>query len=92
MCLYILLANECGCFGPLYADASVDCPLVMAQLNRINDQESWNDDTVNQVPFTVSEQCLPGWHNTLVVRSYSYCYQWWTDCPSIHAPFAPFQR
>lgn len=88
MCGYILLANPCGCFGPLVSDTS--CSNIFGELERINTYEAWEPDMAGKPPFQLPDECLPGWHNTKIIPSRSYCPQYWLRCPAVLDPERPF--
>jgi hypothetical protein len=88
MCRYIVLTNICGCHGPPWADPDEICPLIMQQINRINEPEAWEGDAVNQIPYQDPPPCVMGWHNLTIVTSNVPCDR--VDCPAIIKP-APCQ-
>lgn len=85
MCRHILLANPCGCWGPIYADPTEVCPFVMQQINRINDPEAWEGGADGQLPFELPEACRPGWHNVVIVASGVPCSDL-SACPATTNP------
>lgn len=90
MCRYILLVNICGCYGPPWADPDEICPLLMQQINRINEPEAWEGDAVNQIPFQYPPECEMGWRNNVtIVASNGHCGR--ADCPALIKP-APCQQ
>ncbi|KAJ4195153.1 hypothetical protein NW755_002572 [Fusarium falciforme] len=88
MCGYILLVNLCGCYGGFEFDTS--CDRIFEELNRINDADAWGSDTINELPFSFPNECVPGWHNTRFIMTYGVCCsQWWSNCPSVTVPGYP---
>lgn len=81
MCQYILLLNICGCYGPPWSDPDEICPLIMQQINRINEPEAWEGDAVNQIPFQDPAPCKMGWHNVTVFPTNVPCGH--AACPVI---------
>ena len=88
MCGYVLLANMCGCYGPLVCDIS--CSLIMQELDRINQPEAWDQKGINELPFRFPSECEPGWHNTRTVYSDVLCRRYWAQCPALISPDRPF--
>ncbi|RMJ16155.1 hypothetical protein CDV36_004174 [Fusarium kuroshium] len=88
MCGYILFVNLCGCYGGFEFDTS--CHRIFEELNRINDADAWGPDTINELPFSFPDECVPGWHNTRFIMTYGVCCsQWWSNCPSVTVPGYP---
>lgn len=88
MCGYVLLANMCGCYGPLMCDSS--CERILQELSRINHAEAWDEKGIHELPFHLPEECMPGWHNTRAVYSDEFCKRYWIQCPTIVVPEWPF--
>ncbi|KAH8669992.1 hypothetical protein BGZ61DRAFT_113313 [Ilyonectria robusta] len=88
MCGYVLFVNLCGCYCGLECETS--CPLILEELNRINDPESWTPDNINDLPFDFPDICIPGWHNTRLISTHRVCSpRWWFNCPSVANPSHP---
>uniref|UniRef100_A0A0B7JY03 Uncharacterized protein n=1 Tax=Bionectria ochroleuca TaxID=29856 RepID=A0A0B7JY03_BIOOC len=88
MCQYLLYYNRCGCYGPLVAGDS--CDIIIEQLNRINELESWVGEGINDLPFDFPEDCLPNWHNTTIISSGVFCPGYFNDCPATRDPNHPY--
>lgn len=88
MCSYVLLANMCGCYGPLVCQRS--CVAVLQELDRINQPEAWDDQGLRELLFRLPDRCLPGWHNTTAMDSGVFCNRYRAPCPSLVTPQWPF--
>jgi hypothetical protein len=89
MCGYVLFLNLCGCYGELQFETL--CSQIYQEIHRINEPEAWTTEAMTELPFTLSDDCAPGWHNTRLISTYGVCCaQWWFDCPSVSVPGYPY--
>ncbi|EWG51335.1 hypothetical protein FVEG_10339 [Fusarium verticillioides 7600] len=89
MCGYVLFLNLCGCYGELLFETS--CPQVYQEIHRINDSDAWTTEGLNELPFTLPDHCVAGWHNTRIILTHGVCCpRWWFECPSIRVPGYPY--
>ncbi|TFB06284.1 hypothetical protein CCMA1212_001547 [Trichoderma ghanense] len=71
MCTYTDALYRCGCCGPPVCYTS--CSHIMSELDRINHPEAWEGDGLTQLPFDMADECVPNWHNAILVPEEAVC-------------------
>lgn len=77
MCTYTDVLYLCGCCGPPVCNTS--CSQVMSELDRINHPEAWEGEGLTQLPFDMADECMPSWHNALLVSEAAVCNHYLGD-------------
>ncbi|PTB65242.1 hypothetical protein BBK36DRAFT_1105873, partial [Trichoderma citrinoviride] len=49
------------------------CSEIMSELDRINHPEAWEGEGLTQLPFNMADECVPNWHNVVLVPEVAFC-------------------